>query len=1287
MFRILRHCLAFALCVLALPVFARTWYVRQGGRDQADGATPATAFHTLSRAAQVLQHGDRVILGPGSYRDTVFIAERSGTPEARLSLLGDESGTLTGDPAGAVVLAPLTADDPALCLRQGAHLTVSGLTLRGHGLGVRFERCKDVVVTRCTFDGFACGLATKGVEDFDLTSCVFARCVIGASLRATSRTRIEHVTAASCSTAGVLLASCGPGRIRNGIFAQNAAGFIADECSAQNWSSDYNALSGGLGPWGDVLGIGFPYQWPSASGQDRHSLYLTPTFADPAHYDLHIAAAVTWAGGLPGMYVGTPGAAPVLDRDGHPFRVRQGTVSVGAYDYPEPTPGPGWQKLAVSLKGAGPRQSAGLYQPDGTLVRMLLTNVTGVRDLWWDGHDDLGQPAAAGKYQVRSVAHDVRLTDAGAVGNSGNAAGFYNPYNPMRAVALPDGGFFLYGQSEHGLAMRRYSASGQPRNASFFKAMSYWGLATAGDDIIGGYVDAAQTPDPATAQLVRLTQAGTRALMASGARAYPIFAAGEKGGVPGGLAVVGTTAYVAVPALNLVRLLDLTTGKPVADWLLPGVADITADDTGQLWAVAGTDVVALDRTGAVTRRLPTGLPTPRNLSVGQGLLAVLDAAAVRIVVLHSADGHTVRACGQAPTVGMWAPMSVDTLRNPAGVTVLADGRVLILESHRVRAFWPETGTIAFDASSIFAGPVVTHPARSDYAYSPEGIFHLDPVTGAWAWVAEIPFLRHVAPDDAKKAPGYPYAAALLDGRPFLLCAMGRTGGLQLVDVTDPVQPRVALIKEDFGKLIGASAYATFGPHGDLIRHGTANPAALELATIKFQGLDAAKNPVYDFAHPVIVGPKKDPTARGLQWTWGGEHRPVADPRTGDVYHLANTALYPVRVAYFRGATGVAKSDAAGHPLWYVNGDDSFYMGLDCVDDGKHAWVFAGDWFVGGPDVFDDDGLWITSGNVSWPSANAGGMMDIPFAAVSANVTPDGKVGVNIEDDSNSRSIHLRLEGAETLRKTITLLTWKTAAATPAPAPQPSVPGGAHLPYLLIPKVKPLAVDGNWEAWRAAGGTAQILNLPCNVSFNRGMPEDLMLTLSDCTSLGGIVHDDANFYVYFLVADATLQLEAAHSGDLYAYDGIEFFLEQEQFTMGVLKDGTPDLHKHRQHNRDKTNYAGRYQMPAEDVWATPLDDLGAHPLGQTLAAMTGISMTGKKGYAVMAKIPFAEIKLVGGVGHPEGITDMTGAPGEVVRAIVSQACVFTWGSYQDAKISWPPSQCFFDANRSIPLELE
>src|SRR5688500_2140201 len=86
---------AFVLTLLVTsPARAATWYVRQGGDDREDGKSPAAAFRTILRTAQVLNHGDQVVVGPGTYRESALFAERFGTPENRIAIVGDEDGKL-----------------------------------------------------------------------------------------------------------------------------------------------------------------------------------------------------------------------------------------------------------------------------------------------------------------------------------------------------------------------------------------------------------------------------------------------------------------------------------------------------------------------------------------------------------------------------------------------------------------------------------------------------------------------------------------------------------------------------------------------------------------------------------------------------------------------------------------------------------------------------------------------------------------------------------------------------------------------------------------------------------------------------------------------------------------------------------------------------------------------------------------------------------------------------------------------------------------------------------------
>ena len=92
--------------------------------------------------------------------------------------------------------------------------------------------------------------------------------------------------------------------------------------------------------------------------------------------------------------------------------MRQGCTCTGAFEYPAPKPARQWQRLPVVLS-PGVRQNAAIYAKDGNLLRTLLADAAGVRELWWDGRDDTGRPVVPGAYEVRHVAQTCRPSTTG----------------------------------------------------------------------------------------------------------------------------------------------------------------------------------------------------------------------------------------------------------------------------------------------------------------------------------------------------------------------------------------------------------------------------------------------------------------------------------------------------------------------------------------------------------------------------------------------------------------------------------------------------------------------------------------------------------------------------------------------------------------------------------------------------------------------------------------------------------------------------------------------------------
>jgi hypothetical protein len=1279
------------ILVLAGSSSAATYYVRQNGNDSADGDKPEVAFKTIVRAAQALDHGDDLVIGPGSYQETVLLADRFSADGSVMKITGDETGKATGDPAGPIIIQANSPTAPAMHVRRFRHVNISGLTFRGTGQGLKLERCLDATVERCTFDGLSRGLAGIGDEDLRVQSSVFAHCTIGVFVQSSVNTRVAYVTLAGSTSVGLLALSCGKGEVRNSILAGNNSNMIADLVSAPAWLSDHNVIAGTNGPWGAIPAVANVYEWPVASGQDRHSVYVVPAFADAGKYDLHISPTVTWPGGLPGGAIGDTGKAGnaeletgVLDRDGKPFRSGGGAAGAGAYDYPDPQPAAGWNALQVKITGAGPRQSAGVYGEDGTLIRTLLADAAGVRELYWDGLDDLGHPAAAGKYRVKTISHDVRIADDGAMGDNGNPMGAYNCDNADHVVALSDGGFIvstLY--DEAGFALRRYSSSGQPIFASNLAEKDIVALAPAGEDI---FVVAGKG---AAGKLQRLVLPGDRAKMASGSEDYPLFTAEEKSAETAGIAIVGKLAFISVRGLNVVRVIDLTTGKKNADWPMPAIGDIAADNHDKLWVISGKDLCSLNADGKIEQRLGTGLDAPQSLAVAADRFAVVDRKAGKVAILDGA-GKAIRTFGTPRTVGAWTPVSLEALLDPRGCTFLPNGNLILTEHNRVRIIIPETGKIVADIISNFMDTAVVHPTQSEFVYCSPGIFRVDPKTGAWRWLVESPQGMKLPPDKEGKEATYSYGSpslgVVLGGKPFI--AFFANGQLRMFEVSDPLKPRLSLEVLDKGGILGAWAYATISitKDGSIVAGGN---YSLSFNVIPFKGLDGGGNPIYDFAATAKVGPEKDPLPRGMKCI----NAPSADRVTGDIYYLAVTDLYNKMVpAWGADGTGVGRSTPDGKPLWFALSSGGNYQAGCVVNDGKKAWYLAGKSFGGQLDLFDGDGLRLTTGNWSWPCNYGIGFVDLRYG-VHGYMRPDGKVGAYVEDDAIGRFARCRIEGAETITRATTDIDWRPAQPTAAAEPPDAQKvrgkgaGGSLGKVQVIPRVAEMKMDGDWSAWEKAGVVPQIVSLPA-VGYHRNFPEDAWQTFRDGTSIGAIAHDGSNLYVYFVCAKDTMHFDAEQPGSMWMFDSVELWIEEEQFGLGFTKDGTQRLFKFRYHNREGKEWAAGYGLPPDNVWAAKIDDLSAHPLGRQLAAVTGVSFGGKHGYAVMGKIPMAEVKLVGGIAGRGGkdILNMTGNPGEILRIGVNFGGICAWGREQDYKVPWPSGLMFSDPTRSAPFVL-
>lgn len=127
--------LACCLAVSALAPMrseATTYYVRTSGNDAANGLTPATAFATIRRAADsILNPGDRVVVGPGTYAEGDLRPANNGIVNRPVVFFADTSGAETTDAPGAVVIAPGSTAMTGFVLLGKRGVTIDGFQIRG----------------------------------------------------------------------------------------------------------------------------------------------------------------------------------------------------------------------------------------------------------------------------------------------------------------------------------------------------------------------------------------------------------------------------------------------------------------------------------------------------------------------------------------------------------------------------------------------------------------------------------------------------------------------------------------------------------------------------------------------------------------------------------------------------------------------------------------------------------------------------------------------------------------------------------------------------------------------------------------------------------------------------------------------------------------------------------------------------------------------------------------------------------------------------------------------------
>lgn len=145
------------------------FYVRVTGDDANAGTSADEAFSSIGRAISAATDGDRIVVGPGTYKEMVDINRLGGLPEAPVFLVADPSGKLTLDEPGAVTID--AKDLPAgIRLTRSTFVVIDGFTINGargsNAAGVHVRSASNnVTVRNCEVSNNRDGIRVQDSDD------------------------------------------------------------------------------------------------------------------------------------------------------------------------------------------------------------------------------------------------------------------------------------------------------------------------------------------------------------------------------------------------------------------------------------------------------------------------------------------------------------------------------------------------------------------------------------------------------------------------------------------------------------------------------------------------------------------------------------------------------------------------------------------------------------------------------------------------------------------------------------------------------------------------------------------------------------------------------------------------------------------------------------------------------------------------------------------------------------------------------------------------------------------
>ncbi len=646
--------------------YTRTIYVAPNGTGTGSQASP------MSLASAMAQVGasTRIILQGGTYNGADFQVTRSGTgPREHCLIIGADGATPAiisgGSPAlsgaGYITLRNLTfSSDTGVAALQINNapkaVTVDSCRFSGNQRGLSANSSPFVTVQNCVANS-ATGLYFYNSTDSIVRQNTIVNGSVGIQYDTGSR-RISLLNnlMSGQSSACLQINNDSQKEYRGNGNLYNPSGATAAVIAGQNFTAAQAANRALANAWYtfDTQDVADSRLRRTAHSAEANSMAFAPIFVDAANGDFRLASVAANAvdAGAERTFQHTSiasesirrGVLPTVSDATGTLRPLGNAIDVGAY---ETVP----LNYAVFFLDADYTCSAGVYKPDGTLIRTLFSGQRrpqGTNVIFWNGLDDNKVIAPNDTYTIKMIAHNVQYVWEGIVGNSSNPnadSHVHGGFEPIYAMAIVGTtAFYTAGYNENKYELYRFDTGDANNVTKSFGPIhniysdAAWDLATDGTKLYT--LNSAQIAIYNTSTCSATTFGNGQSVVGAGSGIGAIEVQRN-----------GSLLFVSRRDQNLVYIFDKSSGNMTGSFSVAQPGDLAVTASGDLWVLSGgTSAIRYQCNASGGNAVQTvgGFTKAVNLACSpvDGMLIVAEAATHQVKAF-SAAGAALWTLGQA----------------------------------------------------------------------------------------------------------------------------------------------------------------------------------------------------------------------------------------------------------------------------------------------------------------------------------------------------------------------------------------------------------------------------------------------------------------------------------------------------------------------------------------------------------------------------------------------------------------------------------------------------------------